>query len=86
VSNISRLGRGEGRTIEYATIKVQIALKGSPPPTLRVIANSSIAEARFPCCRIGARYLLFLVRTNSSGVYGVLDGQFRISDLEQEAH
>src|SRR5690242_18178026 len=60
---------------EYSVLKIDSVLKGSAPPTIRVLTKGSIAEFDPQCCTVGSRYLLLLQRV-AGGYYVTVNGPF----------
>lgn len=67
-----------GDSVRYATVRVETTLKGSPTEYLKVLVTPNVAELNISCCKIGGRYLLFLLGTSRKETYEVVDGQFGI--------
>src|SRR5262245_41531168 len=63
--------------LEHSTIEVVLRLKGSPPNTITIISDDSVAEFSPVCCVAGASYLLFLQRGEGE-VYQSINGPFGI--------
>ncbi len=69
--------RVAGMTLQYAQVRVDTVLKGSPPNVLDVLAKGSIAEFDPDCCDIGKVYL-FLLSKAKGGKFESVNGRFGI--------
>jgi hypothetical protein len=64
-----QIGKG---TFQYAHVRVDTVLKGSPPEALDVLVKGSISELDPDCCDIGKVYLFLLskVKNKFESVHG----------------
>ena len=61
--------------VQYSVLKIDSVLKGSAPPTIRLVTTRFVAELNPLCCVVGSRYLLFLESTKD-GSYVTVNGPF----------
>ena len=40
-------------------------------------------ESEIECCKVGGRYLFYLLENKGDGTYEVLDGRFGFSEIER---
>jgi hypothetical protein len=66
----------EGDHLELAHIQTKIVLKGSAPEFMYVVMYSGISELGLDCCKIGHKYLFFLMKTEKENVYLSVNGRF----------
>ena len=66
VTEVTELG-GDGLSRSTATLSVSHRLKGESPDAITVRTDSRIAEAATNCCTKGASYIMFLIRSPTTG-------------------
>ena len=77
----TRKEKAKDVTLEYARVRVDKILKGTPPEPLDVLSKDSIAELNPDCCEIGRAYLFFLVKAKQS-TFASVNGRFGILPLD----